>query len=101
MRHSMWLRPGTSTLAPALASRLLLVLCAGAMAVGGCASSTFTTGPDGADLPGVDALPLPDAPEGEPPTGPGACNDQRQNGDETDVDCGGSCYKCTDGLACQ
>jgi hypothetical protein len=28
------------------------------------------------------------------------CSDRRQNGNETDVDCGGSCSPCADGLLC-
>lgn len=40
----------------------------------------------------------------EPTTGttgdPGACDDGIANGDETDVDCGGSCEPCEDGLGC-
>lgn len=28
------------------------------------------------------------------------CSDERQNGDETDIDCGGSCSGCTSGEAC-
>jgi hypothetical protein len=31
---------------------------------------------------------------------PGSCTDTMQNGDETDLDCGGSCGPCADGLAC-
>ena len=31
---------------------------------------------------------------------PDGCNDTFENGDETDVDCGGSCASCTDGLGC-
>ena len=31
--------------------------------------------------------------------GPG-CTDNMKNGDETDVDCGGSCGPCIDGMAC-
>ena len=48
-------------------------------------------------------------PTGDPPTGtstgmttttPGACDDAQQNGDETDVDCGGACAPCGAGLGC-
>lgn len=32
--------------------------------------------------------------------GPGACDDGIQNGDESDVDCGGSCEACNNGASC-
>lgn len=42
---------------------------------------------------------VPDAtPDREPL--PGDCTDGTQNGDETDVDCGGSCDPCTNGSMC-
>lgn len=31
---------------------------------------------------------------------PASCTDSEQNGDETDVDCGGSCAPCADGASC-
>jgi hypothetical protein len=39
---------------------------------------------------------LPDG--GKPP--PASCADGKKNGTETDVDCGGACPKCADGLLC-
>jgi hypothetical protein len=35
---------------------------------------------------------------GTPP--PATCSDKQKNGDETDVDCGGSCPPCADGKVC-
>lgn len=32
---------------------------------------------------------------------PDHCSDDKKSGDETDVDCGGSCGRCADGLACE
>ena len=40
----------------------------------------------------------PALPDGAPL--PANCNDGMQNGDETDLDCGGSCDVCSDGLGC-
>lgn len=36
----------------------------------------------------------------EPDAGPSACDDGTQNGDESDVDCGGSCEACNNGASC-
>ncbi|MBR4986013.1 MAG: lamin tail domain-containing protein [Proteobacteria bacterium] len=30
-----------------------------------------------------------------------SCSDQKKNGDESDVDCGGSCYKCAESMHCR
>lgn len=56
-----------------------------------------------AAAPPADAvnLTLPAAPEEEEPAPPAAnCTDGEKNQDETDVDCGGDCDPCAEGLAC-
>lgn len=40
------------------------------------------------------------ADSGAPDAGESSCDDGEQNGDETDVDCGGSCDACNNGAAC-
>lgn len=40
------------------------------------------------------------ADSGAPDAGASSCDDGEQNGDETDVDCGGSCDECNNGAAC-
>lgn len=64
-----------------------LVLCAGLLLmVGGC----------GDRAPLTDAAVEADAALPPPPS----CTDGQQNGDESDLDCGGSCSPCTTGQAC-
>ena len=70
------------------------------MVAAGCSSSTEVSTPD--LTASIDLLAPPDfAP---PPVPPdlyvATCFDSVRNGNETDVDCGGSCAKCGDGLTC-
>ncbi len=55
------------------------------------------TAPDGADA--ADPADAADASDAADATGP-TCSDGVQNGDESDMDCGGSCPKCTNGQTC-
>ena len=72
---------------------------------GSTSTGTTTTG----GSPTTDTSSDDSTPTGDPPTGtstgmtttaPGACDDAQQNGDETDVDCGGACAPCGAGLGC-
>src|SRR5262245_42919275 len=78
--------------------------------VGGCGSGgggggryDFSKPSDagaGGDLAGtVDDMAMQQSPDLRPP--PPSCNDGRLNGDESDVDCGGSCMRCADGRSCR
>ena len=71
---------------------ILFFCCAGFLVLGGLLSSCDDAAPGtiGGDLDAgaYDSAPAPD------------CDDGVLNGDETDVDCGGICSLCDDGLAC-
>ncbi|MSP60122.1 MAG: hypothetical protein EXR72_07230 [Myxococcales bacterium] len=59
----------------------------------------------GADLSGIDLAVPPPPPDLATPPAPdltlaASCNDLKQNGDETDFDCGGSCKPCGGGKMC-
>jgi hypothetical protein len=57
--------------------------------------------PDAGVAPTPDAAGWPDAIDGPQPSPDGStCDDQLQDGDETDVDCGGSCAPCGPNKAC-
>ena len=61
---------------------LFLLFVISILSFGGCSKGVVTTG------------------EQPPVTEEPACDDEIQNGDETGVDCGGSCSSCSTGLAC-
>lgn len=87
------------------APRFLPTFCflMGTLVIGGCGddddaildASTDARSDAGTDT-GEDAF-LPDV--AAPDVGP-SCSDGVQNNDETDVDCGGSCVDCANGLMC-
>ena len=69
----------------------------GSECAGNKCNSNVCSGPDGGVDAGADATPDMALPDLAAPT----CTDKLQNGQETDVDCGGStCNKCGDGKKC-
>ncbi|HVU02859.1 MAG TPA: hypothetical protein VHE30_13960 [Polyangiaceae bacterium] len=56
-------------------------------------------GQDCVQKDGTASCVAPSLPDGGTPP-PATCSDQKKNGTETDVDCGGSCKKCGDGDLC-
>src|SRR5262245_53885504 len=72
--------------------------------VAGCGNDVLPDAvSDGGTRDQVAPFPDPDLAESGPDLaqmGPGDCMDSRQNGDESDVDCGGSCARCPDGNKC-
>jgi hypothetical protein len=79
---------------------------------GRCEPASTSSGPDAGACLGVDCSPpeaevpevltpgsfAPEAMEAAPTAF--SCEDQQQNGDETGLDCGGSCGACADGAGC-
>ncbi len=64
---------------------------------GGSGGTVFDSGVDGsAGSGGIDS-----GSGGQPQEAGALCTDKVQNGDETDIDCGGSCPKCTPGKGCK
>ena len=59
---------------------------------GGAGAAMLDAGPDARGSTGGGA--------GASDGSPGTCNDGRKNGNETDIDCGGSCRGCVAGSTC-
>jgi hypothetical protein len=75
-----------------MSARLVVAVIAAALAACG---PTATTGDAGGDAS------VPDVNAGDGPgEAPDTCADGAKDGTETDVDCGGGCAPCADGLAC-